>query len=1149
MINLTGSSILLDVDNADKNIRDAIATVLTELEMRNGPAPESVLWRYKEFAFQWYFRPSSLKNKIAFDKVFIDIIFDFAAAAVHEPTAPFMEKISRYTGCKPVPAHAMHYLKSGIKQLLVLLWSRKALLLPSIFAAGPFFKPILENNELYSFVKGFKPLGISVNSEKVEAAKTPPHQIHKYMTRVLWAADWSSVEDVSIYELANLHQAQRAYIANRHTHTITTSPVPWTLFLNELLAYFPGRVSYTKAQVVEYAEWSLGSHIEKYSFSEYEKSRNEIIQGRKIAKRQNRQNWNRQNWETKSTPRKSSSKKLIAFNLTGLAEDNSHEAALRYFKTLSYIRRDGINWLDSDPSYAGREHVKVSELAADWKNVFKAYLHQRKTIKGYEKDAPIHGALNIFSDYLFLYLPWWKEIYPNTSLTLPTSPKQFTRFAFVARSKPEPLSELPKTLSEIVKLRRHTPDSQRAAISIIEKFFSFVESHYAEDDHIAGPRFKNPISKAFDLPRVKKRTKTAKIPFEKKVYGYLLHYGYAVEAFGEMLQQKCFAGEFDANHKIVTNARWFDTEEFGFVPFVRHRGKIYPLKIVPNVFAWHGRMFRKSNARSEMVFAPHLTYLRLLVGAIEVGLRLMGLKWLDRRTWDKHNQGALDISQFTFVPPAAYAYPLHVSTDKTKDEAWDTTVVYRVRSLLLREQKFQLSIDEPDMDMAVAYDDRESRFGEIVPLFRSPTSPNCIGDYARYWLMLMAGFQDFYAGISEHYVQFITIGKMIPPGCKEPKVVVAKDGTRFSPLSVTTINTPHACRATFATNRQGLLELSDLAELLGHATDAVTAYYQKNRAADLGEKLEGSDKEMLGEFYMFDKDDAGFIRADKADSALVRAFNSDRETTIHLFGFMPSATLWCSDDAGNLDKEGLELLRNGPMSLIRFRETHICPVGEECPLDVIKAAGEPKRCGICPLAMKCIDHLPAISAKKHALDERIKYLTLQSNRLLEAGEKNAADAVWEEAELDANEYAGWKISEEVLSRIYKDKLNDQTEAGGEVFYHVDRPDIVRQHLQLVTRDTSVVEFFLTRIAESNAYPSMQSPNVQAIAARISNDLLGGVRNLDAFSVPGPNDVVVAANLLKILMKLNGLTIAEMAMQLADNTVKLSSAQALQLAGA
>ena len=59
-------------------------------------------------------------------------------------------------------------------------------------------------------------------------------------------------------------------------------------------------------------------------------------------------------------------------------------------------------------------------------------------------------------------------------------------------------------------------------------------------------------------------------------------------------------------------------------------------------------------------------------------------------------------------------------------------------------------------------------------------------------------------------------------------------------------------------------------------------------------------------------------------------------------------------------------------TIIRWHDTHVCPVGNQCPAEVIANIGAMNRCGICPLAAKCIDHLPAIDAKQSELHERIK---------------------------------------------------------------------------------------------------------------------------------------------------------------------------------
>lgn len=224
------------------------------------------------------------------------------------------------------------------------------------------------------------------------------------------------------------------------------------------------------------------------------------------------------------------------------------------------------------------------------------------------------------------------------------------------------------------------------------------------------------------------------------------------------------------------------------------------------------------------------------------------------------------------------------------------------------------------------------------------------------------------------------------------------------------------------------------------------------------------------------------------------------------------------------------------MSRIRFRETHICPVGEECPLDVVERIGAPKRCGCCPLAMRCVDHLTAIAAKRNQLLERIRYLHAKIEGMQSRGEPVAVlDEMWDELDLDVNEYLGWQLSEEVLNSV---PFNEGA-AGGPTF-HVEQPEVVKRHLQRISRSGNFAEFVLQRIADSNAYPSMTSPQIQAAAARVRRSLLArkGTDQL-VFEDDSFDAVRDAAALLNVAMKSSGLSREQVAHALSAPASELT----------
>lgn len=1125
MINKTNNIVIFNITNLDRCIRKSLNTVLEYLDVRYGAFSEQYKWKAPH-GFQYMFSKTNIRSDIEIGGEFLNTALAFSALnSRNEGVEDLLDRFEDFLQGRRPPASSLAAIKQGIKLFLVELWNQNTILLPTIFSPGAHFDPILVNNELYSFIHKLKPRDINGGNFDENARR-----LFYYMPRIILATSWRKIEDVSLGELSELHRAQRLFKLGRGGAPFITSPVPWVMFAVELLKTFPERVSYKETDVVSYSQWTAGNIIGQcfadFSPIKKQKSVCNSLPKRRVAS---------ERLDGKLSDNK-------ADELLSLTRSNRHDDALAYFQSYAGIKRNGVKWISESQQYPGREHVSLDRLVQHWKIAIQAFLKHRKEVKGCEDEKNVTSALNILADYLFLYLPWWKELYPGAVVSIPFSPKDFGRYAYFYRSAEEPLENFPATFPELLKLRRKTKDGVYAALKQVQLFFSFVEFFFSEDKDIAGPNFRSPIFEEFDLPRVPRNFKTTKVVFPKGAYRHLVHYVYAVEAMGEYLLAKCMANEFGRNElRLISGLRWLDTAALGFVPFVRVNGKLLIIYHLPNVFSWVARFIKNEKDLPKECFIPHLTTVRLLIAAIETGLRVAGLRWLDRRTWDQKNHGEPEYSDFSFEPSGRYIYSLFVNTDKTKEKPWVTEIVFRVRSLLLRENIFQRNIGEQDMDVAVPYQGREeSRFGYIVPLFRGTVSANPISEanYPICWTLLLVGFQEFYSKVLGHPTFFVKVTSVKDKSRNsEPKIIVLEDGRQYCPVSILAINTPHACRATYATNRQGLIETSDISTQIGHNSELATTYYQAPRVEDLQEKLEATDRAIFDDSQRFEQDDASYIRPDKPDSAMARSFVRNREAAIKQFKVMPAIALWNSAETENMSSDAIEELRNGPMSLVRFHPTHICPVGDECPADIVRSIGDFKRCGICPLAIKGIDHLPAIAAKKNNLLERIRFQVRQRDTLEASGEIQAADELWDVIELDTNEWLGWQLSEEVLAKAYDEIMAGDGPREDIGLFHTDAPEIVRQHLRRVVKNSSEVEFLLCRIAESNAYPTMQTPQLQAVASGIRRRLLGGREPRDFLSeLPGSTDITVASSLLKTVMQANQLSLTDISNQLTTQSV-------------
>jgi hypothetical protein len=598
MINLSDKLVFHPNSNWDLRIRACISEVLDEMSRRYGPERPNISWKYPQHAFQWQFRPANFSQKIRLDEEFVRMLFEFIDESSSKGNALYQERISKYTDNFRTPANGISSLKCGIKLLLALMWSRNLILLPTSLLMGSHFKPIDDNNELLNFAENFNP---------ESHAGIANRQMFQYMPRIIRSTSWQKIEDVSIFEVSELHKAHREFLSGNYPNRFCASPVPWLFFLTQLSENFPSRIGFSSMDLVAYSTWAQLDVSGRMSFSSYLE---------KFVPKSESPNRVAPSGVDAPVMRRLPKSKKSGQSTALVTDESSHDAVLNYFRALSKQSRAGFEWMRAPAAYIGREHVNVNQLSTVWYRLFSEYVFHRVHIKGFESEKGVYSALNLFADYLFLYLPWWKELFPESAVVFPVLPGDFTRYIFIKRNHEMPLEQLPATFFEVLKLRRTTAGAQRAAISVVHDFFDFVLLEYADKEEVIGSNLKNPISKKFDIPKSRAPNKTTKIPFSKVVYPYLLSYGYAVEAFGERLQDLCASGSLDANTKKITNALWLDAAEFGYIPFVRHRRKVTPLMMVPNVFDYHWRDFGESLDNFKTLFIPHLTRLRLLISAI-----------------------------------------------------------------------------------------------------------------------------------------------------------------------------------------------------------------------------------------------------------------------------------------------------------------------------------------------------------------------------------------------------------------------------------------------------------------------------------------------------------------------------------------------------
>lgn len=837
-------------------------------------------------------------------------------------------------------------------------------------------------------------------------------------------------------------------------------------------------------------------------------------------------------------------------NLHQIARDDAVTAPEDYFEALSGsgpvkgFRPEA--WLENPINYPGREFVKISEIGSNWFIAFRAFLSHRK--KSYETDGQARTTLHLLADYLLLYLPWWMELHPETSLVFPASPKQFVRYLYVDRMRfngqdPDGIELLPKTLYDLFPLRLPTPGSRNTARLALQQFFSFVLTYFEDNFDFVGKGMKSPIRIDFDNEVAGRRTKTDKIPFTEDVFPFLVNYGQAVEAFGEFLQQEAYVK--NCFKKLPYGAIvGYNTAEWGYVPIFRYRGRLYRIDWIPNIFLISKRTLQSNPSGKAGLYVngsrinvginrcitlnfPSLTTVRLLTAMVETGLRAQSIQWLDRRSFDRLALPIASLAALYGNPEAQNFHSLYVNTDKAHDE-WKNFISWRVRRSFLAECYFQESVVDKFQSILVDYEDREhSRFDPVMALFRSDRNSKPISDgmYSSRWVDLLYGFQSFFNrkdGVDR-------------TGSEDELILLKErdwweEGAPINEIYLA-IHTPHACRATYATLKDGDLEITEIAEQLGHSNTVVTSTYQVPQINSLLKKLKDIDaRTMSVDICDVAGESQAYLHPEHQGSSVRAAFEKNREQAIVDFGFVPGVALWSLSELDG-DTSTLELLRQSPSSVIRWHPTHVCPVGNQCPREVVANSGGTNRCGLCPLAAKCIDHLPAIEAKQRELLERIRATTVWQGHLeRQSAPQPEIDALHRERALDTKEFLGWKLSAEIL-RTRQRELGEDSHS-----YHVDQPELVRKQLELVTRDRTESEFFLQRIEDSNALPSLESPEVRARALRYSRLILaqqGRFKEAAFLDVPPHSETTVFASLVKPYLEAKGLSLEQLGAALEE----------------
>lgn len=791
-------------------------------------------------------------------------------------------------------------------------------------------------------------------------------------------------------------------------------------------------------------------------------------------------------------------------------------------------------WFSVDKLSILKEQIpEIAETISFWELAEKSYLNKIKR----ESFKSIKQSLNHLNIYLFYILHNWYKV-NNSKYGYPKFPSELKGNVFISRVI-ETQELMPPTFIEFLEQRKNerktSNEYQYGVIKNISQFFNFIEIY--SDDLEGCKGFVNSISD-FDLPRVKKSMGTNKGLIPRHLFGFLINYIEMIKTYNHVVLEKVLEGkvsEYDVREAFLFGKEEFiDTvrlsEKVGFIPLMYWNGQRVVFKELQNLLDF--TIVKIKNGDPIRLPRPHL--LNHIYVALQTGIRGNHIQWLDA---EKFNQLVRD-RDTSFVP-------LYVNTDKAKNNAWSPMVHKKVLETLENQLAWRNLVDNPKFNEKIFYNNNEkTKWGSFYPLFShgSDGLPYNDSAYKNYWLSILVNFQNI---IQKFGIKRTELARLLPSGISfneiNQDVKLKEYGLKCKDkceLRWTSDITPHSARVSVVSHYITALPSDVIGQYITGQTEAVVHHYVKLDPNYLTE-IEKGQKEGLAKMAIqkeFDqlmgKESNHPIFADKEDSNIAKSIAINKMETIAQYGCI-------SLNLKEEGKSGVDVLIEESNVKLAFNKTEICPYNNNCPSDLIKELKGLRRCGICPYAVRSIDHLPAIAVKKRQMMELLEEI---ENKLSEASSDSEKytieelDGIEEERQRITEELLGWIVSEEMLEANRK-RLSEESSSTQ---YVVKKPEILIENLQQVSSKENDVEYLLTRLSDCESFPGLDTPMVRAKFDLLRRQLLARLGDFrKAFDMKLPaNPSQECLGLLKEVVNRYGLTQKQTVELLSTNMLSL-----------
>lgn len=752
-----------------------------------------------------------------------------------------------------------------------------------------------------------------------------------------------------------------------------------------------------------------------------------------------------------------------------------------------------IETLSESPRVSG-----LLEAAMLWDSIQRQYCDE----KAYEVDNSRQYGLSRLNLFLFEYLP---EVYLEDGEVFNIYPKDLAAW-MISRVYVRGDGVLSfKSFCEVIA--NDNRDGGYRYLIDVRKFFDWIVSR--SSCLIGCDGFSNYL-REISLPKPNRRSETNKRAFPTSYYIISLVYCYKLVELMQILNDCVInAGKVVSDFDFSVEA----AKAFGWDNKFKAGGEEFEIVEIPKGLfpVWRIPFRRKRNCD---LIAPH--YLNHIFTALDTGLRHQAVQWL-AIDFDKY-VGSIDSCRVLEV--------IEVSSDKVREARFKVIASGKLVEALRYQKKLRGLVFSDAFSLEIPYQNRErSKWGTFLPLFSFDVEsglPYSDSTYTSAYKNFLVHFQSFlkFHGKECHFFELKPAGFEFGEEVVESKVKLRSfEGNVYCPISVKTDMTPHHTRASVVKTWRKLVSDKDIS-LLKTGQSVSTINYYDALIDEEREELRGAAESVVERIWRGEP-----IKPHLPNSNFRKAVERDAAGAMSAFGCVSMCIAGLESCI-----DGVERIRRNNYAGLSYHATHICVMNNVCPPEIV-AAGCANRCGFCPYGVRGVDHLEAIEVKIYVLGQEIIELHEHADSLESSGEAQAElEKLDEHLSLTVQEALSWSHSRDVLVGFMEGELSDKDN------YLSYSPEIARKALREIKFKTDSSEYLISRLAQVNSFPGLQSDSVKATFKRLHAKLISGSARSHLLGGRNPDDpsslgVSQIYSLINSIAKTTGKTIGDLAQEI------------------